>query len=381
VIANRENQVLKLKKALYGLHQAPRAWNQKLDASLEALGFLRCPSEPAIYCRGNKGGVRLVVGVYVDDLIITGNSKSEIMKFKSEMTKMFKMSDLGLLHYYLGIEVKQQGNGFMLSQESYVKKILEKAGLDDCNPCKIPMEPKTKLSKVNTSPLVDATFYRSLVGSLRYLVNTRPDIAFAVGFVSRFMQEPHADHLVVVKHILRYLAGSSSLGLFYPKGGAEEPVLVGHSDSDLAGDIDERKSTTGLIFFLGKSPVGWQSAKQRIVAVSSCEAEYVAAATASCQLVWMGRLLSEITGKVITTPRLKIDNKSAISLVKNPVLNDRSKHIDTRFHLIREHEANGQIVVEFIRTEEQLADILTKALHRVKFQELNAKIGLFNLSS
>jgi hypothetical protein len=137
-----------------------------------------------VYYRGNKGGARLVLGVYVDDLVIIGSNRYEIMRFKDEMKKLFKMSDQGLLHYYLGIEVKQQHSGFALKQYSYAKKILEKAGMWGCNPCKTPMEPKIKLSKENASPLVDATFYRSLIGSLRYLVNTRPDLAFSVGYVN-----------------------------------------------------------------------------------------------------------------------------------------------------------------------------------------------------
>jgi hypothetical protein len=224
-----------------------------------------------------------------------------------------------------------------------------------CNPCKTPMEPKIKLSRENASPLVDATFYRSLIGSLRYLVNTRPDLAFSVGYVSRFMQESHADHLVVVKHILRYLAGTCDWGLFYEKGKGEKPRLVGYSDSDWAGDLDGKKRTTGLIFFLNNSVVWWQSMKQRIVAMSSCEAEYVAAA--SCQIIWLARLLTEMLNKEIERPVLKIDNKSIISIIKNLVLNDRSRHIDTHFHLIREHEATGQVGVEFIGTKDQLGDI------------------------
>jgi hypothetical protein len=141
VAAGSENKVLRLKKALYGLHQAPRAWYQKLDESLTSVGFLSYPSDPAIYCRGNKKGDRLVVGVYVDDLVITGSSQQEILKFKSEMARMFRMSDLGLLHYYFGIEVRQDQNGFVLSQSSYVKMILEKGGMSDCNPVKCPWSP------------------------------------------------------------------------------------------------------------------------------------------------------------------------------------------------------------------------------------------------
>jgi len=373
--AGQEHKVYRLHKALYGLHQAPRAWNQKLDDKLGVLGFKKCLSEHAIYCRG-AGSERLVVGVYVDDLIITGASCNSIKKFKAQMTEIFKISDLGLLTYYLGIEVKQGVEGITLCQGSYASKILEKAGMLECNACDVPMQAKLKLSRDSDSPRVDATEYRSLVGSLRYLVNTRPDLAFSVGYVSRFMEEPHEDHLAAVKHILRYIAGTRDWGLKYVRKKGDQPALIGFSDSDLAGDIDSRKSTTGIIFFLGESPISWQSAKQKVVALSSCEAEYIAAATAACQGVWLARLLSEILDSVVIKPVLRVDNKSTISLVKNHVHHDRSKHIDTRFHLIREYAHNGQIEVSFIRTDEQLGDVLTKPLCKSKFLELCTKIGL-----
>jgi hypothetical protein len=158
-------------------------------------------------------------------LVITGSSKKEILKFKMEMMKLFKMSDLSLLHYYLGIEVRRKFDGIVLNQASYAKKILDRAGMVDCNPCKIPMDQKIKLSKDSTNPLVDATFYRSMVGGLRYLVNTRPDLAFFVGYVSRFIQEPQADHLAAVNHILRYVTRTVEYGLFYPKGNREKLKL------------------------------------------------------------------------------------------------------------------------------------------------------------
>jgi hypothetical protein len=374
----QEHKVYRLNKALYGLHQAPRAWNQKLDEKMGVLGFTRCPSEHAIYCRG-EGAERLVVVVYVDDLVITGTSRSNIQTFKAEMTKAFKMSDLGLLSYYLGIEVKQDELGITLSQERYANKILDLSGFADCNSCDVPMQAKLKLSRKDDSPCVDATKYRSLVGKLRYLVNTRPDLAFSVGYVSRFMEEPHMEHFAAVKQILRYIAGTRSWGLFYPRKNEKKTELLGFSDSDLAGDLDERKSTTGVLFFLGNSPISWQSTKQKVVALSSCEAEYISAATAACQAVWLARLLAEITDSVVSKPVLRVDNKSAISLIKNPVHHDRSKHIDTRFHLIREYANSGQIEVRFIRTEDQLGDILTKPLGKLKFRELCSKIGIQSL--
>jgi hypothetical protein len=357
------------------VHQAPRAWNLKLDEKLNMLGFINCNADHAIYCRGGKGE-RLIVGVYVDDLVITGSNNKSIQKFKQEMSAVFRMSDLGLLTYYLGIEVKQSDDGISLTQGSYAKKILEKGGLLDCSPCLVPMQPK-----VSESTKVDATEYRSLVGSLRYLVNTRPDLAFSVGYVRRYMEEPHEDHLATMKHILRYNAGTIDYGVFYPrrKGGRAE--LHGYSDSDLVGDLDSMKSTSGVLFFLGRSPISWQSTKQRVVALSSCEAEYIAAATAACQGVWLARLFSELKDAEIGVPVLKVDNKSTISLVKTPVHHDRSKHIDVRYHMIREYEQTGQITVDFIRTEEQLGDILTKPLCKIKFKELCNKIGLKSSST
>ena len=370
-----QNKVFKLHKALYGLHQAPRAWNQKLDSNLVALGFQKNTSEHAIYCKG-VGTERLVVGVYVDDLVITGSSAGLIAEFKEEMTQLFEMSDLGLLHYYLGIEVKQIKDGISLCQRAYAMKILEKAGMKGCNPCQTPMVTRLKLSKKSEKPTVDATKYRSLVGSLRYLVHTRPDLAFSVGYVSRFMEEPHEEHMAAVKQILRYVAGTLNRGLFYNRGNGEKPLLTGYSDSDYAGDVDERKSTSGIVFFLGDTAISWQSIKQKIVAKSSCEAEYIAVATASCQGVWLSRVLADMLGTAVWAPVLKIDNKSTLSIIKNPVLNDRSKHIDVKFHAIREYSETGLIEVQFIGTADQLGDILTKPLGKLKFQELRDKIGI-----
>jgi hypothetical protein len=174
---------------------------------------------------------------------------------------MFKMSDLGLLTYYLGIQVQQSSKGIILSQESYAKKILKKGGLLGCNSCQVPMQPKLKLKKESELLRVDATEYRSLVGSLRYLVNTRPDLAYSVGYVSRFMEDPHENHLAAVKQILRFVADSSDIGVFYPRRSGDRAELRGYSDSDLVGDLDSRKSTIGVMFFFGRSPASWQSTK------------------------------------------------------------------------------------------------------------------------
>jgi hypothetical protein len=208
-----DDKVLKLNKALYGLRQAPMAWNAKLDSGLMKLSFVRNPLEHAVYRRSDKNGL-LIVGVYVEDLIITGSNKASIELFKQEMMGKFSMSDLGLLSYYLGIQVDQQAGLTKLCQSSYTLKILEHAGMVGCNPCAVPMGNRLKLSKNDKTPAVDKTRYKSIIGSLPYLVNTRPDIAYAVGIVSRYMEEPRARHWAAVKHILRYLAGKIYLNFF-----------------------------------------------------------------------------------------------------------------------------------------------------------------------
>jgi hypothetical protein len=278
-IPGKEGKVLRLRKALYGLRQAPSAWNAKLDSTLKGMGFRPSPHEATIYRRGN-GGSALLVGVYVDDLVITGAKDAEVTAFKEEMKSTFQMSDLGHLSY-LGIEVHQGDSGITLRQTAYAKRIVELAGLTDCNPALTPMEERLKLSRDSTTEEVDATQYRRLVGSLRYLVHTRPDLAYSVGYVSRFLQRPMTEHEQAVKRIIRYVARTLDHGLYYSRCSGEAH-LVGYSDSDHVGDIDTSKSTSGILF-LDKCLISWQPVKQQVVAMSSCEAEYIAASTASTQ--------------------------------------------------------------------------------------------------
>jgi hypothetical protein len=206
IIPSKENKVLRLRKALYGLRQAPRAWNTKLDSTLKQMGFEQSSHEAAVYRRG-KDGNALLVGVYVDDLVITGTKEAEVEAFKEEMKATFHMSDLGLLSFYLGIEVHQGSSGISLRQTTYAKHIVELGGLTGCNPVHTPMEERLKLSHDSTTKEADATPYRRFVGSLRYLVHTRPDLAFVVGYISWFMQRPTTEHQQAIKRILRYVEG------------------------------------------------------------------------------------------------------------------------------------------------------------------------------
>ncbi|KAK2991758.1 hypothetical protein RJ640_015492 [Escallonia rubra] len=301
------------------------------------------------------------------------SSSSMFDDFKKEMAKEFEMTDIGLMSYYLGIEVKQIDDGIFISQEAYAKEVLKKFNMENCNPISIPIEVENKLSRHIKEGPIDRTLFRSLVGSLRYLTCTRPDILIAVGYISRYMENPTTYHFKVAKRILRYLKRTIDLGIFYPASG--DMKLVGYSDSDWARHVDDRKSTTGFVFYFGESAFTWTSKKQSIVTLSTCEAEYVAATLTVCQAIWLRSLLKELSFIQDELTQIYVDNKSAIALAKNPVFHDRSKHIDTRYHFIRESIAKKQVQVKFVKSEDQDADIFTKPLNREVFEKLRSRLG------
>jgi hypothetical protein len=342
------------------------------------MGFGQSPHEAAIYRWGN-GGNTLLVGVYVNDLVITVTKDAEVTAFKEEMKATFQMSDLGLLSFYLGIEVYQGDSGITIQQITYAKHVVELAGITDCNLALTPMEERLKLSHDSTTEEVDATQYRRLVGSLRYLAHTRPDLAFSVGYISRFMQRPMMEHQQAVKRIIRYVAGTLDHDLYYPRCPGEAH-LVRYSDSDHVDDIDTSKSTSGILFFFGKCLISWQSVKQQVVALSSCEAEYIAASTALTQALWLVRLLGDLLGRDTGAVELRVDSKSALALSKNPVFHEWSKHIRVRYHFIRGCLEEGSFKACYINTKDQLEDLLTKPLGRIKFLDLCSRIGMVQLS-
>ena len=376
LITGKERTVYKLKKALYGLRQAPRAWNVKLNGILQELGFKRCSKEPSLYRKDKKKHVLIVV-VYVDDLLVTGSSYQDILEFKKDMSKRFEMIDLGKLTYYLGIEVHQHETGISLRQDIYAAKILEEAGMSSCNSTSVPMDINVKLSKATHERGINERDYRRSIGCLRYLLHTRPDLSYSVGILSRYMQEPKESHGAALKQVLRYLQGTCSLGLVYSR--SLKPEITGYSDSSHNVDEDDGRSTHGHIFYLDDSPITWCSQKQEIVALSSCEAEFMAATEAAKQAVWLQELLSEVVGRNIVQVTIRVDNKSAIALTKNPVFHGRSKHIYRRFHFIRECVEKDQIEVEHVPENERRADILTKSLGRLKFGEMRSLIGVQNV--
>ncbi|XP_013594528.1 PREDICTED: uncharacterized mitochondrial protein AtMg00810-like [Brassica oleracea var. oleracea] len=334
--------------------------------------FEKCTKEPSVYCK-TEGGDVLIIAIYVDDLFVTGTSLKVIRQFKEEMSKKFEMSDLGKLTYYLGIEVIQGADRIRIKQERYAQGILRDTKMEACNATQIPMEANLKISKAEDEQEIDATEFRRIIGCLRYLLHTRPDLCYAVGVLSRYMHNPRDSHGQAIKHILRYVKGTTNYGLFFKRDGSRS--VVGYSDSSHNIDLDDGRSTSGHAFYYGSSLITWTSQKQQTVALSSCEAKFMAATEAAKQAIWIKELLSEILSKEGERVKLRIDNKSAIALTKNPVFHGRSKHVLKKYHFIRECVENGHIEVEHVPGVEQKADILTKPLARIMFKQMRSLIG------
>uniref|UniRef100_A0A151UDF9 Retrovirus-related Pol polyprotein from transposon TNT 1-94 n=1 Tax=Cajanus cajan TaxID=3821 RepID=A0A151UDF9_CAJCA len=247
----------------------------------------------------------------------------------------------------------------------------------DCKPVCSPTVSGSKLSRNDEGEAIDSTMFKQLIGSLMYLNATRPDIMFSVSVVSRFMENPKETHYVAAKRILRYLRGTTDLGIHYKRQGKTD--LTSYCDSDYAGDQDDRKSTSGYVFLLSSGAISWSSRKQPIVTLSTTEAEFVAAAYCVCQGIWIKRILEELGVKLEESLSILCDNSSAIKLSKNPVMHGRSKHIDVRFLFLRNLCKEGIIELKYCTTEEQLADVLTKALKKESFMRIRSNLGMCSL--
>jgi hypothetical protein len=289
-VQNDSSLACHLKKSLYGLKQAPRYWYAKMDSFLIANGFSRCHSNPNVYTK--KVGSHLIILVlYVDDLVLTSSDSKLLNHVKTNLKKKFEMTDLGFLHYFLGLQVLQTNEGIFLSQSKYACDLLHHFHMEDCKPTPSPFHSRVNIFSTCTSPEVDATLYHQLIGSLLYLTHTHPDLSFVVGLVSRYMQTPHEIHWKAAKRILCYVRGTVQFRIHYSSGGT--PLLVGFTDSDWADDTDDRKSTTGYVFILGSGPFTWACKKQQAIALSSAEVEYRAAVNAIQEALWLRQILSE----------------------------------------------------------------------------------------
>ncbi|CAJ2679303.1 unnamed protein product [Trifolium pratense] len=316
--------------------------------------------------------------VYVDDIIVTGSSSTELSRLIATLAARFSLKDLGYLNYFLGVEVIPSTAGMFLSQRKYITDLLQKSGMTEAKPASTPITATPPLLKNSGDPLPSPTEYRALVGSLQYLSLTRPDIAFATNKLAQFMQNPSTMHWLALKRLLRYLAGSCDKGIFIS---ATAPLTFhAYSDADWAGDKDDYISTTGYLLYLGDTPISWSSRKQRSVARSSTEAEYKALADTASELLWVLSLFTELGHTPTAGPVIYCDNLGATHLSANPVFHSKMKHIALAYHFVRENVQRGRFRVSFVSTNDQLADILTKPLLRPRFEFLLSKLHLSSRS-
>ncbi|GJV10252.1 retrovirus-related pol polyprotein from transposon TNT 1-94 [Tanacetum coccineum] len=369
---DKPNYVYKLKKALYGLKQAPRAWYDMLSSFLISNDFSKGSVDPTLFIR-REGKELLLVQIYVDDIIFAASTPELCDLFAKIMCSKFKMSMMGKISFFLGLQISQSPRGIFINQSKYALESLKKYGFESCDPVDTPMVEKSKLDEDKEGKAVDPSHYRGMIGTLLYLTASRPDLQFAICMCARYQARPTEKHLNAVKRIFRYLKGTVHRGLWYPKDSSF--ALTAFADADHAGCQDTRRSTSGSIQLLGDRLVSWSSKRQKSAAISSTEAEYIALSGCCAQVLWMRSQLTDYGFGFNKIP-MYCDNKSAIALCCNNVQHSRSKHIDIRFHFIKEHVENGVIELYFVNTEYQLADIFTKALGRERIEFLINKLGM-----
>uniref|UniRef100_A0A2N9G595 Integrase catalytic domain-containing protein n=1 Tax=Fagus sylvatica TaxID=28930 RepID=A0A2N9G595_FAGSY len=345
VDSSHPHYVCKLHKSIYGLKQAPRAWFESFTTQLLHLGFIASTADSSLFIYHHHTVIAYLL-LYVDDIVLTSNSTSFLDGLILQLRKVFDIKDLGPLHYFLGLQVSRTTDTLHVTQTKYASDLLVKHQMVASKPAKTPSSPNTRLSLHEGDLLSDPHGYRSLVGALHYLTFTRPDISFAVHQVCQYMAAPTTTHLSAAKRILRYIKGTLFHGIAFTPG----PLTLSvYSDADWAGDPDDRRSTSGLLVYLGSNPITWSAKKQATVSRSSTESEYRALATASAEVCWLRTLLKDLGIYLSQPPILWCDNVSALAIASNPVFHARTKHIE-------------------------LADIFTKSLPTQRFLDLQRNL-------
>jgi hypothetical protein len=379
--------VLLLRKSLYGLKQSPRQWFLCIDEKLKSIGFKPSGADQNLYLRRD-----CILLLYVDNIWHIPLSDAITQEIREALESWFAMTWMGEAKHFLGIDLHYLEDGSIgLSQQSYVEEILERFGMENSRPAKTPL-----LAGVNLPPIppdaspanpADKLMYQRIVGSLMYaMVATRSDLAFAVSAVGQFASNPQKDHWNAINHILRYLRGSAEYTLVYSEEGTL--AFAGYTDADWGGNLPDRRSTSGNIFTLGNTAISWTSTRQKSVALSSTEAEYMASCTAAQEAIWLRRMLQDIQDiflvrsiSELPSTTLFMDNQSAMALTKNPEYRKRTKHIEIAYHFVRECVASGKISVEYISTDDMTVDVMTKALPQIKHEKHIRAMGLGPVSS
>ena len=364
--------VWKLQRAIYGLKQAPREWWHTINRLLVKLNYESIPADPCIYVKRMDGYQPIILTLYVDDTLAVFEPGLEHVwqSDKANIAKHYAISDLGPAKWILNMELQRSDDGSVitLSQQAYIEKMLDRFGMADAKPC---YTPATQVNLFDPNlppgkplPQAEHQLYREIIGSALYAANTtRIDITWTVSMLSRFLSAPTSTHLTAAKHLLRYLKATAAHRMIFRSNERPYIHLSVYSDADWAGDKSNRKSMSGMLLQLNGNTVTWQSKKQECVSLSSMESEYVALSSAVCEIQWTTMWMQQLLG-TIPTVTLYCDNQAAIAGARSDVYHDRTKHIDTRYHYFKQYIRDGSILLQWVPTTEQLADILTKSLGR-----------------
>lgn len=382
-VQKEKDMVCLLKRSLYGLKQSPRQWYKRFDTFITQKGFQRSFYDACLYFKGDDVLKAEYLLLYVDDMLLISKEKSKVSRMKDILKSEFEMKDLGPAGRILGMRISRNRdkNSMILSQQGYLEKLSDKFSMKGSKPTRQPITSQFQLSSVQcpTTALeiryMENVPYSSAVGSVMYsMVCTRPDLAHAISVLSRYMSNPGREHWLAMKWLLRYIGSTTDIGLMYKKNGNQIDV-EGYVDSDYAGDRDSRKSTSAYFFLVCGNCVSWKSQLQPVVALSTTEAEYIAATEAVKEGIWIQGMLQElqIYGGVAT---VFSDSQSAIHLCKNPVFHDRTKHVEIKYHFIREKVTQGVIKIEKVSTEENPADVGTKVITLSKFKRYLELLGI-----
>ncbi|KAL0266989.1 UNVERIFIED_CONTAM: hypothetical protein PYX00_009379 [Menopon gallinae] len=368
-----KDHVCKLVRPLYGLKQSGREWYKRINDYLVNKGGMNAEGDPCIYVFGTNEN-RVILLIYVDDILLASKSLEEMNEIKELLKREFEITDLGPINTILGINIKRDSDtgNMTLTQRNYIEELIKKFGMENAKEIGTPMELNVKVSKEmspkdeNEREEMKHKPYRELIGCLVYLSKaTRPDIAFAAMTLGRYCNDPGKEHWTLAKRVLRYLKATPELGIKYSRNVKQ---LEAFTDSDWAGNVDDRRSCSGNVLMLAGGPISWMSKLQSSVSLSTMEAEYVAIREVTKEVVYVSRLINHMLFRHYVKEPISVycDNQSAIELSKNPVFHKRSKHIDIAYHYARELVEKGKIELKYLRTDEMIADVFTKPLSKVK---------------
>jgi hypothetical protein len=365
--------VCRLRHSLYGLKQAPRIWYQCVHRVLASHGFTMAQSDNCMFYKPD-----CVICVYVDDFLVAAANTHEIEQVQRVLQAEFRLNDLGTPRSFLGVQFDYHVDGSVsIHQHQYIQRVLSDFGMECCQPKSTPMNPKHILNHRPDEEPPDEEAkarYATAIGSLMYLmVGTRPDIAFALGMLSRFTAQPQSHHQVALQRLLRYIKATQSHRITYRSG-----QLIGYTDADFGGSVvtDGAYSTSGYVFQLAGAPVSWSSKRQGEVATSTTHAEYIGQYNAILHLQWLRTFLAETHLYRSPVTNIMADNQSAIALSRNPEFHKRTKHFNVKFHYQRAVLNAGEIRLQYVPTEEQAADGLTKPLGPTAFAKFCSLLGI-----